>query len=784
MKASLFKSLLVVLWLIGVSQIQLHSKECKNYKEFFDSFLSLKVDKNHAYKVKDFLLMQDVSTTLLDSGVVCFMEDIHDGKHIAIFQGHGTFEFTPPLEVERVNLKRHFGTDYYNTEFKAAAFIFDGNQFEKILNNSVKTTDVDWAEVEDLYDGMCNSVIIRSEDHIHFGVTQSILEKGISDFFFSEFFIDETTQYAWIFDPTYSEECGFYKADKEFDIREGYLQSIVSFECQEDLEIDEHKRLYYKQPFKITDIDVELDIYRANNYNTTSKLKIEAIEDFQWAKLYVHSYNEVISVKSDGKDISFDKVKPRVSSTLWITFPKVIKKGESVWITVKQSANLRGFYGCTGSDLYPVDNRAFDKKKFTFTIKASSDNETFAFGNKVHESELDDGRILTKWEYPDSLYQLGVIFENYKERTIESDQKPEEVTFKYTNISNLDMLETNFILANQFYSAVLGELNQDDLKIYELPVTEIFTTELARSYFSNHIDIVSHGKTSFEMGTFICNNILALAPDIFQDQGYGTIIQYVFDLGDFWFQDFEPQSNRDSWLLSGLRTFLVMNYVANFFEEKDIYNKIMDNYHTSFMNLDDVNKDFEDYGCLGLGNIGGAWLRAHSGAMSLKAFYFFHMLRHMCIDHQNGMSERVFMAVIKEFYQTYKNKKYSVNDFRAILEKYYGASLKWFFDEWVDGTDIPTYKFAARIEENEDGKYIVKCQLEQEDVPDNFGMLVPIKVEFDDGVFFMTRVVMQQKRKSFIMGPFDQEPDDVICNPNYSVLSNTKTTSWDDDFKE
>ncbi len=778
-----FRALIALIAVLFVTN--LNAKEFSNYKEFYDAFENLKVDKEHIYKVQDLVLMQDAATTVLDSGFICFMEDIHDGKHVAIFRGHGSFEVTPTLAVERANAMRHFGTEYYATEFEDASFIFDDDLFESISANSFKTSGVDLDDIEDIFHETVNSIAIKGIDYLQEGVVKSILETGQSEFFLAEFFISGSEQYIWRFDPIQSEECVFSKADITNTGIAGYLEPILVFDKQEDLILDENQREKYTQDFKVMDIDIKMEFYLRDNFETTTKMKVYALENFQWMKLYVNPNSEVVSVKnSENKTLGFYKKDRFNSRILWVNFPSVILQGDTVEVTITQKNDMQGQDAIFYVDLYPIDERTYDYKKFSLNVISSTEKDVFAFGNKIESNQIEDGRIQTKWAYPDSLLQIGVVFNNYKEKVLEYDEVPFEVSLNYNSTNNLDMIETNFFLGYQYFNSIFGHLDQKKLSIYQLPMEVLKGSELYKPYYATGSwDYgVVESEYSYYLNTYVCNDILALSPVVFNYQGLASIQAFIADLKKLWLNNFESKSDRDIWIMNGLNKFLEIVYFQNFYEDKSVYQKILDAFHKSFISLDNVNKGYEDYGSLGMGSIGDGRFRADGTAMYLKSFFIFHMLRNMFIDYQNGMSEQLFMTMIRDFYQTYKDKKYSVKDFQSVMEKHCGASLQWFFDQWVYGTAIPTYKFASKVVEDENGNYIVKCQMAQEDVPSGFGMHVPIKVEFNGGTFYATQVLMQGEKIKFDLGPFRDEPEDVICNPNYSVLSNTESKSWEDDF--
>ena len=59
--------------------------------------------------------------------------------------------------------------------------------------------------------------------------------------------------------------------------------------------------------------------------------------------------------------------------------------------------------------------------------------------------------------------------------------------------------------------------------------------------------------------------------------------------------------------------------------------------------------------------------------------------------------------------------------------------MGWFFDQWVYGVDVPTYRPDLKVSRVVDRStpYLLHGTIGQEDVPDNFRMPVPILVRFE-----------------------------------------------------
>src|SRR5207253_138814 len=64
-----------------------------------------------------------------------------------------------------------------------------------------------------------------------------------------------------------------------------------------------------------------------------------------------------------------------------------------------------------------------------------------------------------------------------------------------------------------------------------------------------------------------------------------------------------------------------------------------------------------------------------------------------------------FQALMKDFVQTNFNRDVSTEDFKRIVEKHMSKDmdldgnqrLDWFFNEWVYGTEMPSYRFEYQL---------------------------------------------------------------------------------------
>jgi aminopeptidase N len=121
-----------------------------------------------------------------------------------------------------------------------------------------------------------------------------------------------------------------------------------------------------------------------------------------------------------------------------------------------------------------------------------------------------------------------------------------------------------------------------------------------------------------------------------------------------------------------------------------------------------------------------------------KGGFILHMIRMMMYDHRTASDAR-FVAMMRDFVKTHYNRNASTEDFKTIVDRHMtpemnaggNKTMDWFFDGYVYGTAIPTYKIDYRFETS--GKQtIVRGRVTQSDVPAGFRMIVPIYFERDD----------------------------------------------------
>jgi aminopeptidase N len=238
----------------------------------------------------------------------------------------------------------------------------------------------------------------------------------------------------------------------------------------------------------------------------------------------------------------------------------------------------------------------------------------------------------------------------------------------------------------------------------------------------------------------------------------------------WWGIGVEPASDRDAWLSEGFAEFAGMWYMQIILNDNDKYFKMLRD------SRDEIRRQRGKSMPLGLGyRAMESWKGAYSLTTYQKGAWVLHMLRNLMIDSRT-MSEARFQAMMRDFYETYRGKRASTADFQRVVERHVGQPMDWFFDEWVNGTDVPSYRFAWKTAQDSAG-FPTQIRVRQSDVPPSFGMYVPMLIKFDQGESLVRVLVRGPTTETTLRLP--ARPKSIELNPLESVLADVKTEGWD-----
>ena len=235
-------------------------------------------------------------------------------------------------------------------------------------------------------------------------------------------------------------------------------------------------------------------------------------------------------------------------------------------------------------------------------------------------------------------------------------------------------------------------------------------------------------------------------------------------------------SYHDQWLSEGFANFSGLWYLQTVRKDNDKYFDMLRRWRSSILLREG------EPGPISLGYRVFASkddeLNDYQTVVYKKGAWVMHMLRILMLDLKT-MNEDRFTGMMQAFYRTYEGRRASTDDFRKVVEKHTGTDMRWFFDQWVHSTDIPTYRVAHRTEPAADGQFRVRLKVRQEGVPDDFQMFVPVTLDLGKDRVARVRVKVKGPVSEIELPPMPAEPRNIKFNDLEGVLAEVKSAGWD-----
>lgn len=748
------------------------------YDTVFDQLKNLKPTTSIA-PVKNIVLRRDVMELHLDSGHAYLLTPI-GGRTIGIaFVGNGSVSFVPPLGIERFNLHRVLGDSSLNDPISAVVLIFVDSTADELrrqlkfeTNERSGGTGAAAAAVNDALDFFLDGRS-RSADPT---LLSSILN-GTSNAYFNAYVQRTRSESLLIqFDPTLVEEVVLYRRGKMVGQR---TETVSQFQRAADLA--EGVSVAAEEPellaVKSYDIDARIDgNYR---FGATTTVTVTARAPGQrWARFALYSELDVDSVLgSNGAPLTY--YRRNTWSPLWIRFPEPLTPGQSETFKVVYHGSLIGF----GSALPPVwdagrgqmktmlDAWAYIKdtqtwypryggnqlSDFSLTFRTPKSLKFASIGQLV-QADTQGNTLVTKWKSEQPTNQVSFNIGEFEEFSINDPRIP---PVKVQINSEAHRLIREYIPTSRHAPHDVGSDVANSLAFF----TNSFGQPLFRSYYATEIPYF-HGQAFPGMIHLSWVTFLGLS-EKGEDESFRA-----HEMAHQWFGiGVEPAGDRDAWISEGFSEFAGMWYMQLILRDSNKYLKMLKDSRA------EIRRQRGKSMPLGLGYRAlESWKGAYSLTTYQKGAWVLHMLRNMMIDSRN-MSEARFQAMMRDFYQTYRGKRATTLDFQRVVERHIGLPMDWFFEQWINGTDVPTYTFAWKAEPQDTAGFPTRIRIRQADVPENFAMYVPLLIKFDQGESFVRVLVRGTSTEATLRLP--ARPKSIEFNPFESVLADVKTEGWD-----
>ena len=241
----------------------------------------------------------------------------------------------------------------------------------------------------------------------------------------------------------------------------------------------------------------------------------------------------------------------------------------------------------------------------------------------------------------------------------------------------------------------------------------------------------------------------------------------------WWGYGATPASYHDAWLAEGFADFCALWYLQAGRLDAKSYLRTLGVWREALLQ----NRRFllgagQEAGPVWLGSRTNSSTTEHDYALVVynKGAWVLHMLRNLLLDLDGGDESR-FRALLRGFHEAHRDGFTTTAEFRTAAEAAAGEDLGWFFDQWVYGTEVPTYRWSWETHERTQGQWVVHGRVQQSNVPDDFRAPVIVRVDFAGGRFARTRVWVSGAETTFDLPAAAERPSGVRFNDLESVLA-------------
>ncbi len=239
-------------------------------------------------------------------------------------------------------------------------------------------------------------------------------------------------------------------------------------------------------------------------------------------------------------------------------------------------------------------------------------------------------------------------------------------------------------------------------------------------------------------------------------------------------------SYHDRWLSEGFADFSAGLFLENTLPKGDDCQKFWESERRALLEKNEFGNRANDVGPLWMGERLDSF-KANDADRRItysKGAFVLHMLRYLMQDRQTG--DKPFIDMMHDFMTTYSGKSASTEDFQHMVEKHMrpdmsldgAGNMDWFFQEWVYGTEVPSYRLEYTLGEAEGGKTLLTLKVSQQDVGASFRMRVPIYLDYDGHLARLGTVPMMGSSTSDALKiTLAKRPRRVLLNGNNDILA-------------
>ncbi len=720
--------------------------------------------------VNNLSLQKEGATFNLRSGELYFLAPVEGRYTGAVFIGDGEFSLVPPTEIEKNSLKIFTNEPSITEQFSTLVLRFTDKTFAEVTASPAVKMGAGGPQstrANDLFRE--NQTLLRKQlrDNSELRVLADLYAPGRPGFFTAFINGKRFSKLVYLFNPLgipevspeevllfcYGEDNGgFWTAFHQLaEYKKGTASSS-----------EDHRLI------DLTHHEIEGTIKGAR-LSATDRLTFRALVPGRLVLLSLYRTLRVSRVVDEqGKDLNFIQEGKDEDADFGIIMPQSLEAGKSYTVTVQYDGSdaIRdsgggNFILIPRSTWYPnnAGTQFGDRAIFDMTFRFPKGYTFVGTGAPVGAETKEGDVTIAKWSSgPTELAVAGFNYGRFKKKEIAdaesgyniefyaNEEVPDELRRIQQSIEQAEangvktMTTLGSISTTKMADSALADA-QNSVRIYnlffgKLPYTRMAMTQQPAGFFGQAWPtLVFMPYIAFIDGTQRAQLIgirggtdnfwKYVEPHEIAHQWWGHIVGW--------------DSYHDQWMSEGFAEFSASLYVQYVRHDTAKFIDFWEDQRKLIVEARPATKDRKPY-TVGPVTQGYRLNNGKTGGVARyliypKGAYILHMLRMMMYDSKTGDAR--FQAMMKDFIKTNFNQDVSTEDFKKAVEKHItkemdvdrNGRMDWFFNEWVYGTEVPSYKFDYQI--SGDGN--LTGQITQSGVSKDFVMLVPLYLDFGKG---------------------------------------------------
>jgi hypothetical protein len=724
-------------------------------------------------------IVRDTATWTLTSGSVKLMQPTASGRVTGlVFEGEGAFRMTIPDRVELAQLRRFSGRKSLQSleqKFTQLVMRVSDDSLAKLF-----APPAGGYASSGLAEKRHNAWLIDQRSDVDARIVAATLNPGALQITADM----NTADFGWLtydFDSLRQEEIRITRVQRL------YPETWLSIDRAEDRREDGRPGERRSTRAKLDSIDAKVDLTRYGRTGTIGRSRQRAMNghyiiDETYTPLVSGSRALTLEIASSVQEIHVidERDQPVVtlrdhigarsanvdnrvwSNTITLLLAEPLEQGVPRHFRFEYDFETSNY--APGGIWYPSSPEASEPHTGRLELTVMKRHEVRAMGTRISEREIEDAKISTwRIDKPAKMITFSIA-DHSDEKTAAADGIPQVIAFgpefgigggaKAQNVA------TDVAASLQFFQSLLD---------HPLGGERFYVVSIAARH-GQAFDGFLHLSDS----TFATESLAA--SQLFRAH---EVAHEWFGLEVGW------KSYRDQWLSEALA-----EYAALMFVEATVKNgpKYLDEILSAYEGIVEGNLsggfskfnrpwllDFNSAHRARIGPIGHGY-RAGTGDMSTayliqtyyKAPLVLHMLR-MSLRYKTG-SDELFVRILRDYVHEFAGKEASTDDFRRVIEKNTGSDWTYFFNDWIYGAEMPSYRWSWRAEPDANG-FRVSVTVNRSGVADDFVMPIPIRIELDGGAA-TTAFINANDASQTATYVVPSKPRNVLIAPEHSLLGN------------